>query len=1791
VKSALFRPLLNAPVQYVVISFCLLALQLASANPIIHEIHYDPDSSLEPIEYIELRNTNSVAVNLSEWFMDEGVDARFPAGVSIPGYGYLLVAQDRQAVANKFGVSTSKIYQWRSGSSLANSGETIRLRRADGTVADRVKYGAGDEWPITTSGSERSLQLISQHLDRDQIGAWRIASPTPLSANSAVYTGSPSAKVIYDKVKHSPKSPTSTNTVTVSVQIAQAPASMTATLQLQKVTPGNYVAKTDSGYGIWASMVMSATTNGTWEATVPASYMQHRNLVRYRIRLNAPNQAEIILPPPANDNPNFAFFVYDGLSNYGSTDLSALEQVPVYHLIAKSTDVANYISSGSFTTYPITGTLVHNGKVYDHVRYRSKGRSQRHDRIKNNIKFKANKGQKIAHRSDQGKKLQDKGNFMIYGGTLAGAEGVGLGRADSGLSEGIALEQFRLFGAYSSSADWMHFRVIDSANENPSNPANGDFWGIYNIVSDYSKDWMQDMDLPQSYLYEWKDFAMECTPPTGPFTTNNALYTAINNTRGSDWSIIDSDTQMRFNAANEGLMQQEPAYWGKHYQKLYHHPDRGWFLMPSDMDYTMLQTTGQSQAIFGNTTPEYRSVLREYLDLVLNGNGIETLIEEKASRVHRPNAGTSLAHLDRDRWGLSSYYSNFDSAKSSLKNYFSQRADYIRNNLATDNYKPSTPSVSINHSNLEADSFSLQASNYNHPYGYGREHVQFQVAEYTPPNQPPAAGQAWHYEAKPTWRSAPITSTSVSVPQGVIQGGKRYRARVRYKDNTDRWSHWSSPKEFVAAPGKHNMGAVLVINEIHYNPYTGPGIDDDEREFIELRNLSGSSFDLSGYSFSDGISCVLEPGTRIEANGYLVIAGDAEEFARHYGFPADAEFKKGLNNGGERIALVDAWGTLVDEVDYGDGNSWGPGADGYGPSLELMDASLDNDQGDNWLAIGPAGGTPRAPNSVECNQADDPDLKNIVITEINYDSAANADAGDWIELHNKGTKSVVIYNWTLADGLNSYKFGIVSIPAGGYRVIAEFPALFQAQHPGVSVLGPLGYSLSNGGEPLVLLNEHGCLADMVIYDDDLPWETMADGNGATLSLVDPSFDNEVPWSWVAGANGGTPGASNNGGNFAAPCTPAPPRVVINEINVDSSPHLDPGDWIEFYNATANLVDLSDWHLYDEDSRFDFPANTFLAPNQYLIMAEDYFGFQAVHPNVGVQVVNGNGFTLNGGGERLVLTSNGGCVVDDLTYDNVAPWPTGLGTGGTLALRSASLDNALPASWSLSDGFGSPGKHNSADACATAGSEISIQSATASGVVLKNMTGANIPLDGWVLANDNNKYAIPAGTSIAAGQSLTINAITYPGQGSMTLYSVRRCVADEYVDTDGDGYPDPADLFPTNPDEWADSDNDGIGDNADRDSDNDGLSDEVESRAIAASTPITSWNNASSGMTASGNKITYNSGASWSTQINSARMSTFGFTSNYELTFKCDAVSGNYMVGLGNTESSASWNDIDMAFYITGGSLRIYENGSSMGTIGSINAGDTLGFRVEGTSVRYLQNGNVVRTKGVSSGQNYYIDTSFGSGQGTSISNFELSSLGGAVVNVSLDHDGDGYDNRFDLDSDNDTIPDVIEAGLTDNDLDANVDVMSLQASVDPAPDSDNDGIPDFLDLESNNPLNNGTAYDIDTAGNGQLDTNGDGMLDGNDASGGQDLNNNGIPDGGESHNFPEPEIDRELFKATGQIKFNCQPGMTYQVQCCDDLVQGTWTLLQTINATGESAVYTDPNAGPVMCRVYRIRRM
>ena len=153
----------------------------------------------------------------------------------------------------------------------------------------------------------------------------------------------------------------------------------------------------------------------------------------------------------------------------------------------------------------------------------------------------------------------------------------------------------------------------------------------------------------------------------------------------------------------------------------------------------------------------------------------------------------------------------------------------------------------------------------------------------------------------------------------------------------------------------------MVISELNY--HSGSDLDTDD--FLELTNTSGAPLDISGWSFTAGVTAVFAAGTVVPANGYFVVAKDAGQFQTTHGFAPDAVYGGNLSNGGETVTLVDAALNVVDTVTYADVAPWPSTPDGTGPTLELRDLTLDNSLPDSWGPSLTAAGTPGAKNSID----------------------------------------------------------------------------------------------------------------------------------------------------------------------------------------------------------------------------------------------------------------------------------------------------------------------------------------------------------------------------------------------------------------------------------------------------------------------------------------------------------------------------------------------------------------------------------------------------------------------------------------------------------------------------------------------------------------------------------------------------------------------------------------------------------------------------------------------------------
>lgn len=156
--------------------FLLVLLTLISLNSwaqiIPTEIMYNPpESGTDSLEYLELYNAGSTAVNLEGYTFSEGVSYTF-GSLEFPAQSYLVICGNDTAFQNTFGFEA--VAQWEDGA-LNNGGETITLLNASGVEVFSLNFDDNPPWPETADGDGPSLELCDLTADYTMAGSWGAA--------------------------------------------------------------------------------------------------------------------------------------------------------------------------------------------------------------------------------------------------------------------------------------------------------------------------------------------------------------------------------------------------------------------------------------------------------------------------------------------------------------------------------------------------------------------------------------------------------------------------------------------------------------------------------------------------------------------------------------------------------------------------------------------------------------------------------------------------------------------------------------------------------------------------------------------------------------------------------------------------------------------------------------------------------------------------------------------------------------------------------------------------------------------------------------------------------------------------------------------------------------------------------------------------------------------------------------------------------------------------------------------------------------------------------------------------------------------------------------------------------------------------------------------------------------------------------------------------------------------------------------------------------------------------------
>ena len=702
--------------------------------------------------------------------------------------------------------------------------------------------------------------------------------PTPGATNSVFSTVAPPS---ITGVAHAPVEPKPGDTVTVTARVSDPDGVGDVTLEIQVVEPGAYARRTDAAFRTnWVSLPMrddgrdgdARARDGVFTVRVPGVTQQHRRLVRYRVKATDRTGLEVRVPYSDDSAPNFAWFVYDGLpawtgaSQPGKTapitfSSDFLRTIPAYHLLARAEDVARSQWDGSANRRRFQGTLVYDGRVYDHIQFHNRGTGSAYISGKNKWGIKFNRTHELVARDIHGRPCEHAWDSLNLNPGLS-TPYLPVHAGIAGLDEALSFRAFQLAGVPAANTHWIQFRVIDSQDESsPTNQYAGDLRGLYLAIQDMDGALLHERGLPDGNIYSMQSGRKHLA--RGAPADGSDWSEFLNNVRNEHpegwWRTnLDLPAYYSFHAINRVIGNVDLRPDGNH--GYYRRPDGHWAPFPWDHDMMLVPRThqpGHIDAIRCLNVPalkvEFRNRAREVLDLFCadatpDGGQVGQLVEE-LSRVVMPAGFTNdWGQLDAAVWnwnprqnqkgvfyvnpatgqhfggawqrtlatpdlaGFRRYIVEFCTDSRAVKNYAPNDGDqhgygfgYLQQE-AKDSRIPATPDIRYTGpAGFPVGKLSFAVTPFTSPATNRFAALQWRIGVINAPGRPGhVAGQPWTYEIQPHWTSEEIAMPQASFqpPANAFAIHQTYRVRARYKDHTGRWSHWSPAVQFVS--GTHH---------------------------------------------------------------------------------------------------------------------------------------------------------------------------------------------------------------------------------------------------------------------------------------------------------------------------------------------------------------------------------------------------------------------------------------------------------------------------------------------------------------------------------------------------------------------------------------------------------------------------------------------------------------------------------------------------------------------------------------------------------------------------------------------------------------------------------------------------------------------------------------------------------------------------------------------------------------------------------------------------------------------------
>ena len=446
-----------------------------------------------------------------------------------------------------------------------------------------------------------------------------------------------------------------------------------------------------------------------------------------------------------------------------------------------------------------------------------------------------------------------------------------------------------------------------------------------------------------------------------------------------------------------------------------------------------------------------------------------------------------------------------------------------------------------------------------------------------------------------------------------------------------------------------NEYAGLVISEVmSSNKAAVPDENGEYHDWIELWNTSDHPISLYEVGLSDRSDSIrfLFPDVTLPADGRVIVFcsnTNRAEIGQNY----HAKFK--LSSSGETVYLFSRNAYLIDLVKLpimSSDESWALQEDGSFLATKEFSPGFPN-TAEGYLSY-------RNATTVKDGA--------LIINEIMPDPLTgyrdeDGDLCDWIELYNTTDQPVSLDNYALSnreDKPLKWRFpqGAAVAPYGYYVVYCSGKDI----RDNATAVPHTNFKISAENDTIVLSDSRGRVVDRVTIDnipEDCSWARNSNGTYSVHNMATPGLPNDQN------------GANAMDYNLRSINELG---VYITEVMASNSEVVTPvgsagfTDWVEIYNASDRVVDLSGCGLSDNLGRarkWQFTQGTFINPGEYKIVYLD----GDVSKDTGT-APHASFSLAKAGGEVLCLSDPTGRIFDKVVLPEI---PTNISYGRTTGL--------------------------------------------------------------------------------------------------------------------------------------------------------------------------------------------------------------------------------------------------------------------------------------------------------------------------------------------------------------------------------------------------------------------------------------------------------------------------------------------------------------------------------------------